>query len=76
MVESSSEQKYRLALIGSTGAIGREICDNIKKDSRFSEVILLCRKPLEEWKPEEFTPKLTILTMENFDSFESVKTQL
>ena len=76
MVESSSEEKYRLALIGSTGAIGREICDNIKKDSRFSEVILLCRKPLEEWKPEEFTPKLTILTMENFDSFESVKAQL
>ena len=73
MVESNSEQKYRLALIGSTGAIGREICDNIKKDTRFNEVILLCRKPLEEWKAEEFTPKLTILCMENFDSFESVK---
>ena len=71
MVESTSTQ-YRVALIGSNGAIGREICDHIKKDSRFSEVILLCRKPLEEWKAEEWTPKLTIIQMENFDSFENV----
>ena len=58
MVEST---KYRIALIGATGAIGREIVQHIKTDTRFSEVILLCRKPLEEWKPQEFTPKLTIL---------------
>ena len=48
MVEST---KYRIALIGATGAIGREIVHHIKTDTRFSEVILLCRKPLEEWKP-------------------------
>ena len=31
---------------------------------------------MDEWRPEEFTPKLTILAMENFDSFEQVKPQL
>ncbi len=61
MVEISSQEKYRLALIGSTGAIGKEIVDYIKQDTRFSEVILLCRKPLAEWNPEEFKPKLTII---------------
>ncbi len=66
MVESTT--KYRLALIGATGAIGREICDHIKRDDRFSEVFLLCRKPLAEWKAEEWKPKLTILSMENFDN--------
>ncbi len=63
-------------MIGATGAIGREIVDYIKQDSRFSEVILLCRRPLAEWKPEEFKPTLTIVEMENFDSFDSCKERL
>ena len=65
MVESTPQQnsKFRFVLIGSNGAIGREIVDYVKKDTRIGELILLCRSPLEEWRAEEFTPKLTILTM-------------
>ena len=37
---------------------------------------MLCRRPLPEWKPEDFTPKLTLLTMENFDSFDAVRSKL
>ncbi len=36
----------------------------------------MCRKPLDEWKAEQFYPKLTIIAMENFDSFESCKEKL
>lgn len=44
MVESNlAKTKYRFALIGSNGAIGREIVDYVKKDGRLSEIILLCR---------------------------------
>ena len=65
MVESTLQQnsRIRIALIGSNGAIGREIVDYVKKDSRISELLLLCRNPLAEWRVEEFTPKLTILSM-------------
>jgi len=74
MVEST-QQRYRIALIGSTGAIGREICDLIKNDARFSEVILFCRKPLPEWKAEEWKPKMTVCAMENFDSLDKCDLQ-
>ena len=74
MVESiSTQRKLKLALIGSTGAIGLEIVDHLKKDAWFSEVVLLCRRELEDWKQENFTPKLTIVRMENFDKFDDVK---
>ena len=43
-------QKYRIAIIGATGAIGREIVDIVRTDTRFSEIIVICRKVLDEWK--------------------------
>ena len=73
MVESS---KPKIALIGSTGAIGREIAEILKSDERWSEVVLLCRKPLPEWEASQWKPKLSIVQMENFDSFEAVKGKL
>jgi|688.fasta_scaffold204663_3 putative NADH-flavin reductase len=77
MVESKKEQSgLRVAIIGASGAIGKEIVDHLKKDSRFSEVILLVRKQLDEWKPDDFIPKLTVILKENFDSFEDVKDHL
>ena len=77
MVESTKEKSgLRVAIIGASGAIGKEIVDYLKKDSRFSEVILLVRKQLDEWKPEDFIPKLTVILKENFDSFDDVKDHL
>lgn len=68
MVESTgSQQGLRIAIIGSTGAIGVEIVDHLKKDSRFSEVILICRRDLEGWSQENFLAKLTIIKMSEFD---------
>ena len=66
----------RIAVIGATGAIGKEIVDHLKQDERVSELLLIVRKKLDEWNQEDFKPKLTILTKENFDSFDDIKEQL
>ena len=68
MVESTT--KPRLALIGSTGAIGREICQLIRNDARFSEVILFCRNPLPEWtQGPQWVPKMTLVQQANYDEW-------
>lgn len=62
MVEpNKSITKFRIALIGASGAIGREVCDYIMNDSRISEIVILCRRVLPEWKQENFKSKLTLI---------------
>jgi|LauGreDrversion4_2_1035121.scaffolds.fasta_scaffold77112_3 aspartate-semialdehyde dehydrogenase len=46
MVESNL---YRIALIGASGAIGKEIMEYLQQDGRFSEIIVLVRRTLPEW---------------------------
>ena len=53
-MESSTSTKVKVALIGATGAIGKEIVRHAKKDPRISELCLVVRKRLEEWKDEDF----------------------
>ncbi len=49
-MESSQKQGVKIAIIGATGAIGKEIIRAAKNDERVAELGLLCRNPLEEWK--------------------------
>ena len=44
-----STKKYKIGLIGGTGAIGRVIVRWAAKDDRISELGLIVRKPLDEW---------------------------
>ncbi len=53
-MESSTSTKVKVALIGATGAIGKEIVRHAKKDPRIGELCLVVRKRLEEWKDEDF----------------------
>ena len=84
MVESSKREleeviqntKVRIAILGATGAIGKEIVDAAKQSTHVEELFLIVRRPLEEWKQEDFTPKLTILQKENFDDFSDIREQL
>lgn len=48
MVESSTTQ-IRIALIGGTGAVGKEIIRCAKNDKRVSEIALVARRKLDEW---------------------------
>ena len=69
MVEKTNlETKHRVALIGASGAIGREVVDCLMKDNRFEEIILVCRRTLPEWIQVNSLPKLTIVSIDDFDS--------
>ena len=75
-MESSSANKVKIALIGATGAIGKEIVRHAKKDPRIEELCLVVRKRLDEWKDDEFQCKLKVVQMENFDDMSTLKSEL
>ena len=75
-MESSSANKVKIALIGATGAIGKEIVRHAKKDPRIEELCLVVRKRLDEWKDDEFQCKLKVVQMENFDEMSALKSEL
>ena len=74
-MESSSaySSKYKIALIGATGAIGKEIIKWAKGDERISELALIVRKKPEEWKNEDFKANLVVIERENFDDLSDLK---
>ena len=72
-MESTAAKKIKIALIGATGAIGKEIVRHAKKDQRIEELCLVVRKRLDEWKDEDFGCKLKVVQMENFDDMTSLK---
>ena len=67
------QNQIRIALIGGTGAVGKEFVRNAMVDPRISELILIVRKPLEEWTNSKFAPKVTYIQKESFESYEDVK---
>ena len=74
MVEATSQkQKIKIALIGATGAIGKEIVRCAMKDERIEELCLLVRSRLDEWKDEDFLCKLKVIQMDNFDDLNPIK---
>ena len=75
MVEANPSQqdgKLRIAVIGASGAIGREIADYARQSQDIGELILVVRRTLEEWKQEDFVPKLTFVIKDSFDTFDDV----
>lgn len=76
MESASQSNKIKVALIGATGAIGKEIVRAAKNDPRLEELCLVVRKRLDEWKDEDFKCKLKIIAMDNFDDMEPLKEQL
>ena len=73
MVESTATKQVKVALIGATGAIGKEIVRHAQKDPRIAELCLVVRTRLEEWKDEDFKCKLKVVKMDNFDDMSSLK---
>ena len=64
--------KFKVALIGATGATGREIVKWAVECEHVTEMTLIVRRKLAEWvKDEEWEPKfynkIKIITKENFD---------
>ena len=49
-MEGAQENKYKIALIGATGAIGKEIVRWALDNQNVQEITLLCRKKIPEWE--------------------------
>ena len=73
---SAAGKKVKIALIGATGAIGKEIVRHAKSDDRIEELCLVVRRRLEEWKDEDFKCKLKVISLESFDDLTPLKDQL
>ena len=73
MVESTTVKQVKIALIGATGAIGKEIVRHAQKDPRISELCLFVRHRLDEWKDEDFKCKLKVVQMDTFDDMSNIK---
>lgn len=63
----SSTKKIKIALIGATGAIGKEIVRHAKTNPNIDTLCLVVRHRLDEWKDEDFKCKLKVIQMESFD---------
>ena len=48
----------------------------IKQDERIEVATLLVRKPLEEWKQEDYVPKLDFIARDNFEDISDLKDRL
>ena len=68
-------QKFKIALIGATGAIGREIVEWAASNDKVEEMTLIIRRKLPEWEKES-DPKFKYAIKENFDDLSDLKDQL
>ena len=56
-----SSQTFKAAIIGSTGAIGRELVKLLVNFDAWEKVTVLARRKLEEWDGDAFKDKLKII---------------
>ena len=52
---------FSAAIIGATGGVGEQLTRLLVNDPQCKKVTVLVRKPLEEWKDEEYKSKLIII---------------
>ncbi|CDW72937.1 tat-interacting protein [Stylonychia lemnae] len=75
-LKSDYNQKVKIALIGATGAVGKEVVRLAKFDDRIEELSLIVRKPLAEWVAEDFSCKLVIHQLPDFNDLSSIEQKL
>ena len=74
VIKSNQEgegRKIKIAIIGATGAVGKEIVLFAKQNSKFiGEIIFIVRRKLPEWDDDDmYWPiKLTFIFRDNFDN--------
>eukprot|EP00347_Sterkiella_histriomuscorum_P016916 403351358 len=76
MESKISTDQIKLAIIGGSGAIGKEIIRCSKQDPKVKEIAIIGRRALEEWKQEDYLPELKMLQVENLDDLSHLKDQL
>jgi uncharacterized protein YbjT (DUF2867 family) len=69
-------KKVKLAIIGGTGAVGKEIIRHAKNDTRIEKLAIITRRTLDEWNQSDFKPLIQIIKKDNFGNFDNIKTSL
>ena len=80
MVESVPEvgQTIKIAIIGGTGAVGREVVERAIAHPRVSEIVIVLRRyPFHEWQEmPDYRQKCKVITKETFEAFEESEVEL
>mmetsp|Transcript_25057 Transcript_25057/g.27787 ORF Transcript_25057/g.27787 Transcript_25057/m.27787 type:complete len:227 (+) Transcript_25057:20-700(+) len=62
--------RYKAAVIGGTGGVGKQIINILNLDERCTEIKTIVRHTREEWKTEEFKEKLRVVETESLDNIQ------
>ena len=64
-------QQFKIAIIGATGAIGKEIVRTGLQETKVTQITLIIRKKIPEWENDS-TNKLKFIELENFDNLDAI----
>jgi len=72
------DKKLKAIIIGSTGAVGRELVDVLLKSNFYSNVTVLARRKIDRWEKlsKEESEKLRIINIDSLDMLEYSKEKL
>ena len=59
----------KFAIIGATGAVGKEIIRYAVRDSRVSTINVIARRKLDEWDSPQFSSKVVYTPRLIFEDF-------
>ena len=72
----SSLKKIKIAILGATGATGKEIVRYARNHEHVDELTLIVQRTLEEWKQEAFKCKLNVIEMPDYEDLSPLKERL
>ena len=69
MISNSSSKDLKAVIIGSTGAIGKEVINYMLSSNNWSKILIVCRKKLLEWDnlPSNKKLKIEIIVIDNLN---------
>lgn len=62
-----AKDSFRAAIIGGSGAVGREIIQLLDEDDNFSKVTIITRRRIDEWNKLKNVEKFEFLDVESLD---------
>ena len=74
-MESTDTKKYKAAIIGATGGIGKQLIKSLAQHDRCEKITVLVRRKLEEWDTEEIKAKLNVVECEDMDKMADLKSK-
>lgn len=76
-MSGENQKGFKAAIIGATGATGREIVRTLSEDPRVENITVIVRRELEEWQTNaKIRSKLKIIKLDNYDNISNLKSEL